>query len=125
MIAFNSAKTMAVANCTFNWTDVDITTTATNPIVILNNKYTYISKCHENKVDGGKYKISGQTDAVEVKASTATPTEFKAFDAINIYYDNVLYYSINQTNAATVGFTPLTFFSGKMSPYSWETKTFE
>lgn len=47
--------------------------------------------------------------------------EFLAFDTINIYYDNVLYYSINPTNAATVGFTPLTFFSGKMNAdYKWD-----
>lgn len=48
LIAFNLAKGMASANCTFNWTDGTIgkTSAATD----LHNKYQYISHCHENTV---------------------------------------------------------------------------
>lgn len=48
-----------------------------------------------------------------LKASTATFAKFLLFDAVNIYYNNTLYFSINATNAAAVGFTPSTFFAGK------------
>lgn len=44
------------------------------------------------------------------------------FDAVNIYYNNTLYFSINSTNAASVGFTPSTFFAGTSSDnYKWGT----
>lgn len=91
---------------------------------MLNPQYTYVSYCHESKIDD-TYK-NGST-ASTIKKSTATFTEFMAFDAVNIYYNDTLYFSINATNAAAVGFTPSTFFAGTSSTdYTWtSTKLFD
>lgn len=122
VIAFNSAKTVAVSNCTFNWTTVAIIG-ATSVGKNLNDASTYISNCHDN-TDGWTYTKGEDKTELKMTTSTAKYEDFLKFDTVNIYYNNTLYYSINPTNAATVGFTPLTFFAGsKTTAYNWDSTT--
>lgn len=119
LIAFKTSDGMSAANCTFNWSTSVIYSAASgsNPI---NSDLTYISNCHDRATTDNYYNGS-TTTSTPFTTSTATFDQFLKFDAINIYYNNTLYYSINSTNAAAVGFTPATFFAGQTSPYVWST----
>lgn len=125
VIAFNAAKGMSAANCTFNWSTVDIKEGSS----VLNAAYTYISYCHDKTTITDIVYTNATTPPADLplKASTALFSEFLLFDAVNIYYNNTLYFAINATNAASVGFTPSTFFAGTDTKLTWSAvgKTFK
>lgn len=114
VIAFKASEGMSAANCTFNWTSV---------VIGANIAKTYISYCHDKTTVTGITYTNGTTADVVLKDSTATFAKFQAFDAVNIYYNNTLYYSINATNAASVGFTPSTYFAGKTADFDTNSPT--
>lgn len=114
---------MSVSNCTFNWSTTDIGTTGTTGgISDLNTALTYVSRCHDNDVSSATVNyFNGSTTGTPFLKSTATFAEFLKFDAVNIYYNDTLYFSVNATNAASVGFTPSTFFAGTDTTLAWAT----
>lgn len=110
---------MSAANCTFNFTSAGYGATAS--ATGLNAAFSYVSNCHEDAAGADYY--SGTTKYTTT-TSTATIAQFLLFDAVNIYYNDTLYFSINATNAASVGFTPATFFAGKQdTTYVWPAAT--